>query len=152
MLRAIPNRKIIMPEKASSRVPDTPSIHVLDTDYDAIAALAIQAEQAQPEVAALLLAELARAEVHSHADLPPHTVAMHSMVEFFDKGRGAHRTVELVYPQEADIEAGKISILTLVGAALIGMAAGTSIMWPDREGRSRWLKIVDVRPRPVKTG
>ena len=147
MLRAIPIESIIMPHQALARVPDTPAIHVLDTDYDKIATIALQAEHAQPTLVQSLFSELDRAEIHSQNDLPPRTVAMHSIVEFFDKGRGIHRTVELVYPHEADIEASRISIMTPVGIALIGVGAGDSIMWPDRDGRSRWLKIVDVRTK-----
>ena len=70
---------------------------------------------------------------------------MHSVVTFLDRGSDASRTVELVYPQEADIDAGKVSILTPVGAGLIGLSQGDSILWPDRDGHERWLEIVDVR-------
>jgi regulator of nucleoside diphosphate kinase len=52
--------------------------------------------------------------------------------------------VQLVYPAEADIEAGRISILTPIGAGLIGLREGQSILWPDREGRERRLTVVRV--------
>jgi regulator of nucleoside diphosphate kinase len=52
----------------------------------------------------------------------------------------------LVYPAEADIEAGRISILTPVGAGLIGLAEGASILWPDRDGHERRLRIIAVTP------
>jgi regulator of nucleoside diphosphate kinase len=52
--------------------------------------------------------------------------------------------VKLVYPQDADIEAGRISILTPIGAGLIGLAQGDSIVWPDRDGQERILRIVRV--------
>jgi regulator of nucleoside diphosphate kinase len=47
---------------------------------------------------------------------------------------GADRTVELVYPRDADISAGRVSILTPVGAGVIGLRTGQSILWPDRDG------------------
>jgi regulator of nucleoside diphosphate kinase len=53
--------------------------------------------------------------------------------------------VRLVLPAEADLDAGRISILTPVGAGLIGMRAGDEIDWPCPDGRPRILKIVDVR-------
>ena len=34
--------------------------------------------------------------------------------------------------------------LTPVGAGLIGMTAGSSICWPDRDGHDRMLRIVSV--------
>lgn len=55
---------------------------------------------------------------------------------------GADRTVELVYPRDADISAGRVSILTPVGAGVIGLRTGQSILWPDRDGRHRKLTIV----------
>ncbi len=57
---------------------------------------------------------------------------------------GADRTVELVYPRDADISAGRVSILTPVGAGMIGLRTGQSILWPDRDGRERKLTIVKV--------
>ena len=57
---------------------------------------------------------------------------------------GADRTVELVYPRDADISAGRVSILTPVGAGVIGLRTGQSILRPDRDGRERKLTIVKV--------
>ena len=57
---------------------------------------------------------------------------------------GADRTVELVYPRDADISARRVSILTPVGAGVIGLRTGQSILWPDRDGRERKLTIVKV--------
>lgn len=57
---------------------------------------------------------------------------------------GADRKVELVYPRDADISAGRVSILTPVGAGVIGLRTGQSILWPDRDGRERKLTIVKV--------
>jgi regulator of nucleoside diphosphate kinase len=52
--------------------------------------------------------------------------------------------VQLVYPRQADIAFGRVSVLTLIGAGLIGMRRGQSIDWPDRKGRCRRLRILDV--------
>ena len=54
------------------------------------------------------------------------------------------RTVRLVYPGEADIEKGFVSVLTPVGAALIGLTAGQAIDWTDRDGRTRRLHVIEV--------
>ena len=51
----------------------------------------------------------------------------------------------LVYPGEADIEQGKISILTPIGAALIGLSKGQSIDWATRTGEIRRLTVLEVR-------
>lgn len=121
-----------------------PPIHMIDTEADALADLALSAETRMPEVSRLLLDEIARAHIHAAGKIAPDVVTMHSTVEFIDEGSGASRTIELVYPREADIAAGRISILTPVGAGLIGLRTGQSILWPDRDGRERKLTIVNV--------
>jgi regulator of nucleoside diphosphate kinase len=35
--------------------------------------------------------------------------------------------------------------MTHVGAGLLGLTQGQSILWPDREGRRRTLRVVGVR-------
>ncbi|MES2989738.1 MAG: nucleoside diphosphate kinase regulator [Pseudomonadota bacterium] len=126
-----------------------PAIHLVDTECDALYALALAIQAKNPERAAMLLAELDRAKVHVAGKLPKDVVTMNCQVEFLDEASGTTRTIELVYPHEANIDAGRVSILTPVGIGLIGMAAGSAIMWPDREGHTRLLRILSVAP-PVR--
>lgn len=123
-----------------------PPIHLIDSECDALYTLALTIQPKSPERAALLLAELDRAEVHSADALPPGVVTMNSRVEFTDENSRIQRTVELVYPQDADIEAGRVSILSPVGIGLIGMTAGNSILWPDLDFHDRILRIGRVFP------
>ncbi|MDE2563962.1 MAG: nucleoside diphosphate kinase regulator [Sphingomonadales bacterium] len=122
-----------------------PPIHMIDVEADALTSLALAARGKMQDVSEPLLEEIARAEIHTAAGIAPDVVTMHSTVEFLDEGSGAGRVVELVYPRDADIAAGRISILTPVGAGLIGLRTGQSIVWPDRDGRERRLTIVEVR-------
>lgn len=121
-----------------------PPIHLIDSEAERLGDLALAAEARLPEVAALLLREIERAAVHGVESFPQGVVRMGARVDFIDEGSGAHRTVELVYPPDADIAAGKLSILSLVGAGLIGLAEGQTIRWPDRSGAERVLRIEDV--------
>lgn len=123
-----------------------PTIHLTAGECDALSELALRAEHRHPYSSAMLLAELDRAELCEPGELPEKTVAMNSRIDFIDEGTGARRIVQLVYPRDADIAAGRVSILTPVGAGLIGMTAGSSIRWPDRDGRDRVLRIVSVTP------
>src|SRR3546814_10983915 len=75
---------------------------------------------------------------------------MNSHVTFVDEGSGSRREVQLVYPENADIANGRISILTPVGAGLIGLSEGQTITWPDRDGHDRRLRIEQVRPAPAE--
>ncbi|HZV57235.1 MAG TPA: nucleoside diphosphate kinase regulator [Sphingobium sp.] len=121
-----------------------PPIHMIDSEADSLANLALTAEARVPQIAAMLLDEIDRAKIHTAATIPADVVTMNATVEFADETTGATRRVQLVYPGEADISAGRISILTPVGAGLIGLRPGQSISWPDRDGRAHKLKIVSV--------
>ena len=68
---------------------------------------------------------------------------MGSIVEFRN-GAGEHRRIELVFPGEADITKGRISILTPIGAALIGLSVGQSIGLTARDGRPQELTVLKV--------
>lgn len=123
-----------------------PCIIMAETEAEHLSALALQMEQAAPLAADMLLREIDRAEIRPDAEMPGHVVRMRSTVRFEDDANGVARSVLLVYPKEADIAAGKISVLSLVGAGLIGLSVGQSIQWPDRDGHERALRILKVEP------
>ena len=122
-----------------------PHIHLLASESDMVATLALQAEHRQPVVAAMLLEEIERAELHEPGTLPDTAVTIGSEVDFIDERTHQLRTVELVLPALANIAEGRISILTPMGAALYGLSAGASIDWPDLDGHERRIRILRVR-------
>ena len=122
-----------------------PPIHLLASESDIVGNIALQAEHRQPVIAAMLLTEIERAEMHSAATLPDGVVTLGSEVDFLDEKSRQLRTVRLVLPGEANIALGQISILTPMGAALYGLSAGQSIFWPDLEGQERRIRIFAVR-------
>lgn len=121
--------------------PEMPDIVVSQTDQQRLTVLAMDALHRSPDVAAELIAEMERARVLPA--VPPSVVQMGSVVTYrADDGR--ERRVKLVFPGQADIGAGKISILTPIGTALIGLSEGQSIAWTGHDGRERQLTIVSV--------
>lgn len=120
-----------------------PKIIVGEIDHERLTGLATTALERVPEVAEELLAEMDRAKVVAPAKLPADVVRMGSFVTF-DSDSAQHRRVQLVYPGEADIEQGRISVLTPIGAALIGLAAGQSIAWTARDGKKHVLTVTAV--------
>ncbi len=124
---------------------ERPPIHLLASESDIVGNLALQAEHRQPVIAAMLLTEIERAEIHSSDTLPDGVVTLGAEVDFLDEKSHQLRTVRLVLPGEANIALGRISILTPMGAALYGLSAGQSIFWPDLEGQERRIRIVAVR-------
>lgn len=121
-----------------SKPPARPPIQLSETDADRLFLLLDRA----PADGGRLREELERAQVR--AKVPDTVVAMNSTVEFLDDAHGETRTVQLVYPGQADIAVGKVSVLSPVGAGLLGLKAGQSIHWPDRDGRLRALRVLKV--------
>jgi regulator of nucleoside diphosphate kinase len=128
----------------ATAAPVRPPITLTDTEGDLLFNLACAARDRSTLAAGLLLEELARAEFCSAESLPADVVTMRSRVVFRDEDSGEEHAVELVYPRNADMELGRVSVLTPVGAALIGLRRGSAIDWPNRLGAVRRLSIVDV--------
>jgi regulator of nucleoside diphosphate kinase len=121
-----------------------PPITLSAKDYARLSQLALAAADRMPSVASVLAEELERA--HVLADGPSgHSIGMGSEVEFRDDTTGKVQTATLVYPSDADISLGRISVLTPVGTALIGLGAGDSITWETRMGELRQLTVLRIR-------
>ena len=90
--------------------------------------------------------ELSRAVVVPPEEIPRDVVTMNSRVVFEDETTGERREITLVYPWEADIDAGKISVLVPVGTALLGLRSRQSITFRTRDGRPQMLTVLAVWP------
>jgi regulator of nucleoside diphosphate kinase len=121
-----------------------PRITLTATDHKKLSVIANAAAHTMPEVAAELADELDRAHVLAVGRHPADTVCMGCEVEFRDDITGRVQTVTLVYPNEADIAKGRISVLTPIGTALIGLPAGRSIDWTTRTGETKRLTVLRV--------
>jgi regulator of nucleoside diphosphate kinase len=95
-----------------------------------------------------LESELERADIVDPREVPPDVVTMNSRVVFEDATTGNRTEVTIVFPQDADLERGRISVLAPVGTALLGLAEGDSIVWPFPDGSSRCLRVVQVTFQP----
>ena len=91
--------------------------------------------------------ELARAEIVEAKDLPPDVITMNSRAELHDLDTGERMEFTLVFPNDANIEAGKISILAPLGTAMLGYRVGDQFEWHVPYGVRR-LKITDVYFQP----
>jgi regulator of nucleoside diphosphate kinase len=120
-----------------------PAITMTRTDSDRLWRLAESYTGKNPTVAEELLAELDRARVVDEGRIAVNVVRMGSTLRF-TSDVGEDRRVTLVFPGEADIAEGKISILTPIGVALMGLSAGQSIDWTARDGRTHRLTVETV--------
>lgn len=120
-----------------------PDITLSVADFSRLQSVAAGAMNSAPDIASFLLRELDRANVVPR-DRSPSCVKMGSRVRFRDDFSGRVREVQVVYPKDADPTSGRISVLTPVGVALLGLSAGQSMGWQNRDGRSKTLTVLDV--------
>ena len=139
-----------MQDNAKSR--RKPTIRISKTDYARLSGLANAVAARNPDASDELLAELDRARVVADGSVSADIVQMGSTLTF-KPDTGDAKTVRLVFPGDADISEGKVSILTPVGTALIGLSAGQSILWTARDGRRHELSVLAVsQPAPEGDG
>ena len=98
-----------------------------------------------------LAAEISRATVVEASQIPPSVVTMHSQVKLKDLDTQEQMIFTLVFPDEANIDAGKISVISPIGTAILGYAAGAEIAWQVPAGKRR-IKIEEVLFQPEAAG
>ena len=95
--------------------------------------------------------ELARAMIVDSKDVPPNVVTMNCKVELLDLDTNKKMTYTLVFPGEADINQGKISILVPIGTAILGYRVGDTVIW-QVPARQRRIKIQRILYQPEASG
>jgi len=98
-----------------------------------------------------LQSEMARARVVPGFNMPKQVVTMHSTVRLQDLKSGDFETFTLVYPDEADIDNGKLSVLAPLGTALLGARVGRTIRVKVPAG-IRLMKVESVLYQPEAAG
>ncbi len=89
-----------------------------------------------------LLEELKTAQIVDNEELPKDIIRLNSKVSV-ESENGWSKTIQIVIPSDRDLKNDKISVLTPMGAALIGYSQGDAIIWDFPKGLQQ-LKIVAV--------
>ncbi|WP_274382934.1 nucleoside diphosphate kinase regulator [Methylorubrum extorquens] len=137
-------------------VPDSfeerPPLIIPMTDLRSLRAVVVAARPPHPraEVAAWLAEELDRATVVPPEAVPAKVVTMHARVAYRDDVTDHVGCMTLVYPGEEDAEVPAVSVLSPVGAALLGLSEGQSIRWRTASGGLRGLTAVRVLFQPYE--
>ncbi len=124
-----------------------PAIYIEEAHYDRLHALATTFVDRLPDSARMLRDEIERAHILEESDPPPRVVTMGAEVTYRDDATKRRETVRIVYPSEADIAERKVSVLTPIGAALIGLPEGGRIAWAGRGGVERSLTVLRIKRR-----
>lgn len=119
-----------------------PRIYLTTADYDRLDQILGDVERTGP--GALLRAELDRATIGGRNAAA--SVGLYRWIHYTDGAVREPRRIQLVPPGEADIDQGRVSVLSYVGAGLLGLREGDSIDWPDASGKERRLTLVQIEP------
>jgi len=125
-----------------------PPITVSTRDLARLEALLESPAVRQLPAARALGDELVRANVVEPADMPADVVSMNSVVTCRDENTGETHQLTLVYPQDADADQGRVSVLAPVGSALLGLSVGQHIDWPMPGGRTLRLEVTGIQYQP----
>lgn len=98
-----------------------------------------------------LVRELERGVVVEPKSVPPDVITMNSRVQLVDLDSGETMEYTLVFPQEANLEQGKISVLAPIGTAMLGYRVGDVISWQVPSGERR-IRVEAIPYQPEAAG
>ena len=84
-------------------------------------------------------------------EMPPDVITMNSLARLRDCSHGKLVEYRLVFPFDADASAGRISVLTPVGSAMLGARVGDVLEVPA-PGAVRRLKVDAILYQPEADG
>lgn len=96
--------------------------------------------------------ELARADVVKPQDIPSNVVTMNARVLVSIADAKSPTEVTLVYPHDFKGTDGQVNILAPIGTAILGLAEGQVIEWPQPDGQMMKVKIEKVIYQPEREG
>ncbi len=84
--------------------------------------------------------------------VPADVITMYSQVQILEGGTSQPRTLTLCYPDDAEPAQGFISVLSPVGASLLGLRVGTQARWVTPQGDARTARVLAILFQPEASG
>ena len=128
----------------------TPSLYLTELDVTRLERIASRAGSTQLED--MLDSLLARATIVAPDEIPTDVVTMNSRLVCTLLGDPSPRNWTLVYPDAADFDAGRLSVLSPVGQALLGARAGQTVGYRLPDGREQQVTIGEIAFQPEASG
>ena len=125
-------------------------ITVTELDYVRLSSLIAAAGDNSPAVERLEEA-LDQADQVPSPEIPANVITMHTRVKV-EESNGDVQSMTLCYPKEADVGQGMVSVLSPIGASLLGIKVPGKISWTSPDGAVRSLKIVEIEHQPEAHG
>ena len=130
------------------------TIYITEYDMKRLSKLIEDSQDSDPQdkgYLAELQKELDDAEIVSSGDIPKEVITMNSQVCLIDQDTQKEEMLTLVFPQEANISQGKISVLAPIGTAMLGYRVGEVFRWKVPAGE-RKLKVKKILYQPEAAG
>jgi regulator of nucleoside diphosphate kinase len=130
------------------------TIYITDFDLKRLSKLIeneLDSDSQDKEYLDMLQDELDRGKVVSSADIPKDVITMNSRARLVDQETNEEQELTLVFPADADIAQGKISVLAPIGTAMLGYRVGDVFEWEVPAGRRR-LKVEEIIYQPEAAG
>ena len=118
-------------------------------DYVRLTRLALLSDRDASEAVQALLEN---SDLVASAAVPATVVTMYTQVLLQGDTDAAPYKVTLCYPDDAEPSQGFISVLSPLGASLLGLRAGDVARWPTPLGEERTARIVEVLFQPEASG
>jgi regulator of nucleoside diphosphate kinase len=131
----------------TSHVATTPFITVTELDYVRLHSLIASLDDASPAIERLEQADQVPSDT-----IPGDVITMHTQVRVQDLDGGDVRTLTLCYPKEADPSKGNVSVLSPIGASLLGSRAPGRVSWVAPDGAEHALDVVEIVFQPEANG
>jgi len=125
-----------------------PPVNISETDREDLYAVATSAltNSLMAPAASNVLREIYRASIVPNDQLPTNVVAVNSCVDVRDNVAGANRRIVLVLPGETSTKPNAVSVLSPLGAALIGLSEGSSVEWCTASGDRSSMTVLRSAP------
>jgi regulator of nucleoside diphosphate kinase len=125
-------------------------IHVTNYDLERLKQL-LEAAKNTPESNTAVLNYLGNllesAHIYRQEEVPPYVVTMNSHVKITDLDENSDMEFRLVYPDETPLDKDKISVLTPMGAAILGLKTGDIVEYLA-ENKTKHLRITHISYQP----
>jgi len=130
------------------------ALYLTDYDYERLELLLDnmnRVPQNRREDLSRLEDDLAKCQIVAAAEMPANIVTLHSTVRYLDLDSNKERVVTLVFPSNADLSTGRISIAVPLGTAILGHSEGDLVSWKTFDG-IKTIRIEKVLYQPEASG
>ncbi len=91
-------------------------------------------------------------EVVESRDIANDVVTMNSQLLLEDGTSAQRYELTLCYPQDAEPASGRVSVLSPVGASLLGAKVGSKVDWKTPGGQSGSAQVISILFQPEAAG